>query len=81
MVESSRFFRGLYVPIITPFDERGELALDALKGLAERLLEDGAAGVRRQSRSRRRPPPAPARLLLAQSGRVTTSSPTCTCRE
>jgi len=45
MAESTRLFRGLYVPIITPFDERGELAVEALEGLAERLLDDGAAGL------------------------------------
>jgi 4-hydroxy-tetrahydrodipicolinate synthase len=45
MAESTRLFRGLYVPIITPFDERDELAVEALEGLAERLLDDGAAGL------------------------------------
>ncbi|WP_341718440.1 dihydrodipicolinate synthase family protein [Micromonospora sp. FIMYZ51] len=36
---------GLYVPLITPFDERGALALDALTGLAHELLAAGAAGL------------------------------------
>jgi 4-hydroxy-tetrahydrodipicolinate synthase len=37
--------RGLYVPIVTPFTEEGEVALDALERLAIRLLDDGAAGL------------------------------------
>lgn len=36
---------GLYVPLITPFDERGAVALDALRALARQLLDAGAAGV------------------------------------
>lgn len=36
---------GLYVPLITPFTASGELAPDALEGLARRVLDDGAAGL------------------------------------
>jgi 4-hydroxy-tetrahydrodipicolinate synthase len=36
---------GLYVPLITPFTASGELAPDALEGLARGVLDDGAAGV------------------------------------
>jgi 4-hydroxy-tetrahydrodipicolinate synthase len=36
---------GLYVPLITPFTASGELAPDALEGLAHGVLDDGAAGV------------------------------------
>jgi 4-hydroxy-tetrahydrodipicolinate synthase len=36
---------GLYVPLITPFAASGELAPDALEGLAHGVLDDGAAGV------------------------------------
>jgi 4-hydroxy-tetrahydrodipicolinate synthase len=37
--------RGLYVPIVTPFSEGGEVAVEALGQLATRLLDDGAAGL------------------------------------
>jgi 4-hydroxy-tetrahydrodipicolinate synthase len=36
---------GLYVPLITPFDAAGAVALDALEALAYRVLDAGAAGV------------------------------------
>jgi 4-hydroxy-tetrahydrodipicolinate synthase len=36
---------GLYVPLITPFTAGGELAPDALEGLAHAVLDDGAAGI------------------------------------
>jgi 4-hydroxy-tetrahydrodipicolinate synthase len=36
---------GLFVPLITPFTAGGELAADALEGLAHAVLDDGAAGV------------------------------------
>ena len=36
---------GLYVPLITPFDERGAVALDALAALAHQVFDAGAAGV------------------------------------
>jgi 4-hydroxy-tetrahydrodipicolinate synthase len=36
---------GLYVPLITPFDRAGAVALDALEGLAHDVLDAGARGV------------------------------------
>lgn len=36
---------GLYVPLITPFDGRGAIALDALTALAHDVLAAGAAGL------------------------------------
>jgi 4-hydroxy-tetrahydrodipicolinate synthase len=36
---------GLFVPLITPFESSGEVALDALESLARRLLADGATGL------------------------------------
>ncbi|MET0418072.1 MAG: dihydrodipicolinate synthase family protein [Actinoplanes sp.] len=36
---------GLYVPMITPFDASGEVALDALERLAHDILDDGATGL------------------------------------
>ncbi|PSL58613.1 4-hydroxy-tetrahydrodipicolinate synthase [Saccharothrix carnea] len=38
-------FTGLYVPLITPFDRSGGVALDALDALANRALDDGARGL------------------------------------
>jgi 4-hydroxy-tetrahydrodipicolinate synthase len=38
-------FTGLYVPLITPFDSAGEVALEALESLAHQMLDAGAAGV------------------------------------
>lgn len=37
--------RGLYVPLITPFTQDGELAPDALEKLARKVVDSGAAGV------------------------------------
>ncbi|GAB3825041.1 dihydrodipicolinate synthase family protein [Kribbella italica] len=36
---------GVFVPLITPFDAEGDVALDALEALAERVLRDGASGL------------------------------------
>ncbi len=36
---------GVLVPLVTPFDGRGSVDLDALRGLAERALDAGAAGI------------------------------------
>jgi 4-hydroxy-tetrahydrodipicolinate synthase len=36
---------GLYVPLITPFDHCGEVALDALEVLANQVLDAGATGL------------------------------------
>ena len=36
---------GLYVPLITPFDESGGVALDCLAALAHEVLDDGATGL------------------------------------
>ncbi|MEW2381918.1 dihydrodipicolinate synthase family protein [Micromonospora sp. NPDC047707] len=36
---------GLYVPLVTPFDDRGEVALDALTAHAHDVLASGAAGL------------------------------------
>ncbi|MEV1286570.1 dihydrodipicolinate synthase family protein [Micromonospora sp. NPDC049679] len=36
---------GLYVPLITPFDDSGAVALHALEALAHQVLDAGAAGV------------------------------------
>ena len=36
---------GLYVPLITPFDSTGAVALEALESLARRVLSEGAAGL------------------------------------
>ncbi|MEU7905416.1 dihydrodipicolinate synthase family protein [Actinoplanes sp. NPDC049118] len=38
-------FSGVYVPLITPFDAAGAVALDALEGLANDALRAGAAGL------------------------------------
>jgi 4-hydroxy-tetrahydrodipicolinate synthase len=37
--------QGLYVPLITPFTEEGDLAPDALENLAHAVIDDGAAGL------------------------------------
>jgi 4-hydroxy-tetrahydrodipicolinate synthase len=37
--------RGLFVPLVTPFDDAGELALDALEKLARDVIDSGAAGL------------------------------------
>src|ERR1700722_15695911 len=36
---------GLYVPLITPFDPRGVVALDVLEALAHQVLDTGATGL------------------------------------
>jgi 4-hydroxy-tetrahydrodipicolinate synthase len=36
---------GLYVPLITPFTDEGDLAADALEKLAHAVVDDGAAGL------------------------------------
>ena len=36
---------GLYVPLITPFDDAGEVSLDALATLANQVLDGGATGL------------------------------------
>ncbi|WP_406044637.1 dihydrodipicolinate synthase family protein [Micromonospora sp. NBC_00898] len=36
---------GLYVPLITPFDEQGRVAFDALTALAHEVLDAGASGL------------------------------------
>jgi 4-hydroxy-tetrahydrodipicolinate synthase len=36
---------GVFVPLITPFDAAGEVALDALEALAHQMLDGGAAGL------------------------------------
>lgn len=38
-------FTGVYVPLITPFDAAGAVALEALEGLAHDALRAGAAGL------------------------------------
>ena len=37
--------QGLYVPLITPFTERGDLAPDALEKLAHDVIDGGATGL------------------------------------
>lgn len=37
--------RGVHIPLITPFDAAGEVALDALEALAHDMLTAGAAGL------------------------------------
>jgi 4-hydroxy-tetrahydrodipicolinate synthase len=37
--------QGLYIPLITPFTEEGNLAADALEKLAHAVIDDGAAGL------------------------------------
>src|ERR1700712_4085584 len=38
-------FRGVYVPVITPFSEDGSVATDALAGLCHRFLDAGVRGI------------------------------------
>jgi 4-hydroxy-tetrahydrodipicolinate synthase len=40
-----RSLRGLYVPLITPFTDEGDLALDVLEKLARDVIDSGAAGL------------------------------------
>ncbi|HTU05204.1 MAG TPA: dihydrodipicolinate synthase family protein, partial [Trebonia sp.] len=37
--------RGLYIPLVTPFTDEGDLAPDALEKLAHDVLDSGAAGL------------------------------------
>ncbi len=37
--------RGVYIPLITPFDAAGEVAVDAVERLAHEYLDAGAAGI------------------------------------
>lgn len=37
--------RGIHVPLVTPFDAAGEVAVEAVEKLAHRVLDDGAAGL------------------------------------
>lgn len=37
--------RGVYVPLVTPFESDGSVAMDALEGLARRALDAGVAGL------------------------------------
>jgi 4-hydroxy-tetrahydrodipicolinate synthase len=37
--------RGVYVPLVTPFDARGNVAVDSLERLADDVLAAGAAGI------------------------------------
>ena len=38
-------FRGVYIPLITPFAGDGSVALDAIEGLANGYLDAGCAGL------------------------------------
>jgi len=42
---ASRAFTGVYVPLVTPFDSQGGVALDALERLARDVLDNGASGL------------------------------------
>jgi 4-hydroxy-tetrahydrodipicolinate synthase len=37
--------RGVYVPVVTPFQADGRVALDAVEGLCRHFLDSGAAGI------------------------------------
>ncbi|MFG1708242.1 4-hydroxy-tetrahydrodipicolinate synthase family protein [Nonomuraea sp. M3C6] len=37
--------RGIHVPLVTPFDSAGEVAVDAIEKLAHHVLDQGAAGL------------------------------------
>ncbi|MGP3959910.1 4-hydroxy-tetrahydrodipicolinate synthase family protein [Nonomuraea sp. 3N208] len=37
--------RGIHVPLVTPFNAAGEVAVDAIEKLAHQALDDGAAGL------------------------------------
>jgi 4-hydroxy-tetrahydrodipicolinate synthase len=45
MTRSETPFTGLFVPLITPFTDAGELAGTALADLAHHVLDEGAAGI------------------------------------
>lgn len=38
-------FRGIHVPLVTPFDSSGAVAVDAIEKLAHHVLDQGAAGL------------------------------------
>ena len=38
-------FTGIFVPLITPFDDTGAVAMDALERLAYDVLDAGALGI------------------------------------
>lgn len=37
--------RGVYVPLVTPYDADGSVAVDAVEGLANRVIDKGVAGI------------------------------------
>ncbi|MGT2532023.1 dihydrodipicolinate synthase family protein [Streptomyces nojiriensis] len=41
----SAALRGIHVPLVTPFDRAGEVAAEALEGLAHQVLDAGASGI------------------------------------
>ncbi len=43
--QGSRLLEGIYVPLITPFDSDGAVALDAVEQLCHQYLEAGSAGI------------------------------------
>lgn len=44
-MQQSPSLAGLYVPLITPFTDAGDLAVGALEDLAHAVIDDGAAGL------------------------------------
>ena len=44
-MQQSPSLAGLYVPLITPFTDAGEIAVGALEGLAHAVIDDGANGL------------------------------------
>ena len=44
-MQQSPSLAGLYVPLITPFTDAGDLAVGALEGLAHAVIDDGANGL------------------------------------
>jgi len=42
---NARDLRGLWIPIVTPFDSAGDVDLDSLERLAANLLVDGVTGL------------------------------------
>ncbi|MFE0460577.1 dihydrodipicolinate synthase family protein [Kitasatospora sp. NPDC058965] len=44
-MDATTELRGIHVPLVTPFDEHGELAGDTLAALAHEALDQGAAGL------------------------------------
>ena len=41
----SASLRGVYVPLVTPYDQDGSVALDPVERLANRYLDEGATGL------------------------------------